>query len=121
MVNDHDIPNLKKVIKLPKTNQEWSTANDYFKFTLQSNQPITSQDLNTNIKLLHNIIYEYCSQNFGFTDSSPDNSLVNKYKDYTVKDLKKALKHLKSTNSEPKEVKDNMCRIYCVLSFAKQY
>jgi hypothetical protein len=42
--------------------------------------------------------------NFGHTDSTPDNSLVNKYKDYTVKDLKKALKTLKFTNSEPDEI-----------------
>ena len=31
--------------------------------------------------------------------------MVNKYKDYKVKDLKKALKKLKSENSEPDEIK----------------
>ena len=31
--------------------------------------------------------------------------MVDKYKDYTVKDLKKALKSLKSTNDEPEEIK----------------
>jgi hypothetical protein len=103
--NNQNIPDLNKGIKLPKSTLQWSTANDYFKFALQSNQPITSQDLDSNIKLLNNIVYEYFAKNFGHTDSTPDNSLVNKYKDYTVKDLKKALKTLKSTNSEPDEIK----------------
>ena len=103
--NNQNIPDLNKGIKLPKSTLQWSTANDYFKLALQSNQPITSQDLDSNIKLLNNIVYEYFAKNFGHTDSTPDNSLVNKYKDYTVKDLKKALKTLKSTNSEPDEIK----------------
>ena len=103
--NNQSIPDLKRGIKLPKSNLQWSTANDYFKFALQTNQPITSQDLDSNIMVLNNIIYEYFAQNFGYTDSTPDNSLVEKYKDYTVKDLKKALKNLKSTNDKPDEIK----------------
>ena len=104
-VNNHDIPTLKKGIKLPKSDLQWSTANDYFKFALQIDQPITSQNLDTNIRLLNNTIYEYFSHNFGYADSTPDNSLVTKYKEHTVKALKKALKTLKSTNSEPDEIK----------------
>ena len=76
-----------------------------FKFALQSSDPITSQDLNSNIKLLNNIIYDYFAQNFGYSESMPDNSLLNKDKDYEIKDLKKALKTLKSTNSELDEIK----------------
>ena len=38
-VNNHDIPTLKKGIKLPKSDLQWSTANDYFKFALQIDQP----------------------------------------------------------------------------------
>ena len=82
-----------------------STANEHFKFALQSNDPITSQDLNSNIKLLNNIIYDYFAQNFGYSESVPDNSLLNKYKDYEIKDLKKALKTLKSTSGELDEIK----------------
>ncbi len=37
--------------------------------------------------------------------SPPDNYLINRYKDNTVKDLKKALKILKSTNGDPDEIK----------------
>ena len=57
-VNDNDVPNLRKGIKLPKSNSEWSTANEYFKFALQSNQPMRSQDLDSNIRLLNNVIYK---------------------------------------------------------------
>ena len=99
MVNDEDIPHIKKGIKLPKSNFQWSTANDYFKSKPQS------QDLNTNIKFLNNIIYDYFADNFGYACSSPENSLVNKYKDCTIKDLKKALKTFKSTNTHPDEIK----------------
>ncbi|CAB3986127.1 Hypothetical predicted protein [Paramuricea clavata] len=104
-VEKEDIANLRKGIKLPKSNSEWSTANEHLKFALQSNDPITSQDLNSNIKLLNNNIYDYFAQNFGYSESVPDNSLLNKYKDYEIKDLKKALKTLKSTNGELDEIK----------------
>ena len=93
-VNDNDVPILRKGIKLPKSNSKWSTANEYFKIALQSNQPMRSQNLDSNIRLLNNVIYEYFAKNFGYTDSIPDNSMVNKYKDYKVKDLKKALQLL---------------------------
>ncbi len=105
VINEEYIPDLKRGIKLPKSNSEWSTANEYFKFALQANEPITSHDLDSNIKLLNNIIYDYFAQNFGYTQSLPDTLLVEKYKSYSVKDLKKALKSLKSTNSESKEIK----------------
>ena len=57
-----------------------------------------------NNKVLNNIICKYFAQNFGYTDSSPDNSLADKYKhkDFTVKDVNKALKCLKSKNDQPK-------------------
>ena len=40
-VNYESIPELKKGINLPKNDSEWSTANDYFKWALQPNDPIT--------------------------------------------------------------------------------
>ena len=44
---EEEYPELKKGINLPKTNSEWLTANEHFKFSLMSNPPITSDDLNT--------------------------------------------------------------------------
>ena len=52
VINEEYIPDLKRGIKLPKSNSEWSTANEYFKFALQANEPITSHDLDSNIKSL---------------------------------------------------------------------
>ena len=49
---EENIPELKKGIKLPKTDNQWLTANEYFKSSLQLNSPITTRDLNSNISFL---------------------------------------------------------------------
>ena len=54
---------------------------------------------------MNNTIYNYFADNFGYTETIPDENVVNKYKDLTVKDLKKALRNLKSTNSDPTEIR----------------
>ena len=95
---EENIPELKKGIKLPKTDNQWLTANEYFKSSLQLNSPITTHDLN-------NLIYEYFSQNFGYSESVPDKTLVDKYKNHTVKELKKTLHDLKSNNGGLTEIK----------------
>ena len=95
--NEHDkYPELRKSINLPKSNSEWLTANEYFKFLILSNAPIKSQDLNASIKLLNTTIYNYFAENFGYVERLPDDSLYNKYNNYSIKDLKKALKELKN-------------------------
>ena len=88
-----EISVLKKGIRLPKRESEWATANEYFKFSLQ---PITSQDLNASIQQLNETIYEYFAENFGFSSNTPDRLVENKYKDCSIKELKKSLKSLKS-------------------------
>ena len=98
-------PVLKKGIKLPKRDSEWSTANEHFKSALLLNGPIKSQDLNTSTQVLNDAIYNYFADNFGHTETIPDKNLINKYKDHTVKNLKKALRNLKSTNSDITEIK----------------
>ena len=90
-VNCESFPELKKGIKLPKNDSEWSTANDYFKFALQTDHPIAPQDINSKIKLLN--------------DAVPDQNLISKYKEHTVKELKKALQHLKSNKGNLGEIK----------------
>ena len=49
VINEECIPDLKRGIKPPKSNSEWSTAKEYFKFALQANEPITSHNLDSNI------------------------------------------------------------------------
>ena len=56
-----EFPFLKKGINLPQSDKEWSTANEYFKFALNLNPPISSQDINSYIVLLNDVIYNYIS------------------------------------------------------------
>lgn len=102
--NEESSPILKNGINLPKSDSEWSTANSFFKSVLQLNGPIRSHDLNPNIKLLNDVIYNYFADNFGHVKTVPDENLVNKHKDHSVKDLKKALKNLKSANGDSEEI-----------------
>ena len=103
--NDQSFPVLKKGINLPKSDAEWSTANSYFKFTLQLNAPIRVEDLSSSITQLNNMVYNYFAENYGIVEKIPDKALVDKYKDHTVKDLKKSLKQLKLSNTESREIR----------------
>ena len=99
-----DTCTLKKGIKLPKSPLEWSTANDYFKSTL-SNYPIKLLDFNSNISFMSTTIYNYIAQYHGFDDKYNDADLKTKYRDFSIKELKKALKRLKITNNNVQEIK----------------
>ena len=102
---NQSFPVLEKGINLPKSDADWLTANNYFKFTLQLSAPIRGQDLSSSITHLNNVVYNYFADNFGHVEKIPDKELVNKYKDQTVKDLKKSLKQLKLSNADPCEIK----------------
>ena len=70
--NDEErLPEVKKGVKLPKNDKEWLTVNEYFKCTLQLNDPITSQDANSKIKLLTNTIYNYFADNYRYNETLP--------------------------------------------------
>jgi len=99
-----DTCTLKKGIKLPKSPLEWSTANDYFKSTL-SNYPIKLLDLNSNIGFMSTTIYNYYAQYHGFDDKYNDADLKTKYRDFSIKELKTALKQLKIANNNVQEIK----------------
>ena len=91
-----NVPSLKPGVKLPKNDSEWSTANDYFKQSLDLNEPITGQDSNSKIELLNRVIYDYFATNYGFVSSHKDNEFLQKYKGFTTKQLKKTLKNFKT-------------------------
>ena len=57
--------------------------------------------MDTSIQVLNNTIYDYFARNYGRIEAISDKNLENKYKDHTVKDLKKAL----STNPDITEIK----------------
>ena len=104
LISEEIIPDLKKDINLPKKDSEWKTANEYFKFVIPLNGPIMSQDFNSSIRHLNDTIYNYFFENFGNVESLPDIKLVGKYKDHSIKDLKKTLCDLKHTNSDVAEI-----------------
>ena len=54
---------------------------------------------------LNDTIYNHFAQNFDNVESLPDNSLVDKYKNHSIKELKKAFKLLKLTDSDFVEIK----------------
>ena len=100
-----NFPDLMKGIKLPKSPLQWSIAKDFFKLTF-SNHPITPQDLNNNINTMATVIYNYFSENFGFVDDNNSSAqFESKYKTFSTKDLKKALKKLKLENGNVTEIK----------------
>ena len=64
------------------------------------NDPITSLDFNSKIKLLNDSIYNYFAESFGHTEVVPDKNMVVYYNGYSIKQLKKAFKNLKSANGD---------------------
>ena len=111
-VSSTSFPELKKGINLPKNDSEWLKANDYFKCALQLDDPIRLQDANSKVKSLNGIIYNYFADNFGHTETVPDKDIVAKYKEYTIKELKKALQNLKSIKGDLNEIK-YVSRVSC--------
>ena len=89
---DHCFPDIKKGINLPKSEEQWLTANEYFKSVLSLNPPITVQNLSSRVKLLNDTVYDYFSANFGQAAQAPDESLIRKYGGKSKNDLKKSLK-----------------------------
>ena len=75
-----------------KLKWQLSATIHYFKSTL-SNYPFKSLD--SNISFKPTVIYNYCVQYHGLADRYNDANLNTKYKDFSIKDLKKALKNSK--------------------------
>ena len=91
-------------VKLPKSSQQWSVANDFFK-AKSSNRPISSMGLNETIKELNCIIYNYFGETCRTVDNAHNRQLSVKYKDKNSKDLKRILKALKRSGGDIEEIK----------------
>ena len=110
---DYGFPDIKTGINLPKSDDQWITANEYFKSVLFLNPPITAQNLSSSIKLLNNTIYDYFSANFGQVAQATDERLIKKYGGKCKHDLKKSLKVLKhSANADIAEIKYVSCLLH---------
>ena len=103
---DYGFPDIKTGINLPRSDDQWITANKYFKSVLFLNPPITAQNLSSSIKLLNDTISDYFSANLGQVAQATDERLMKKYGDKSKHDLKKSLKVLKhSANADIAEIK----------------
>ena len=98
------LPNFKEGVKLPKSDAHWKLANDYFQANLPVNE-INSESSNACIENMNNVIYDYFKLNFGSVDSANNKTLIDKYKDFSSKALKKELKKLKDSSADISEIK----------------
>ena len=88
--------NINPGILLPKRDEEWDLANNYFK-SIFADWDFNSYsfDLNTFIQFMNDSIHNYFKAAYGTGDNYADKELVIKYKEYSTNSLKKALKRLK--------------------------
>ena len=80
-------------LKLPKTVDEWAEANLYFQTMIYSLAPIT--DISARAKSLQSLIYNYFAETYGTVKKSDPSPYDDKYKHFSVKQLKKSLAAMK--------------------------
>ena len=91
---------MKPGIKLSKTETGWKEADTYFRGVLHA-RDINISNLNTSVKNMINIIYEYFAKNFGALDKKRlEHELNEKCKDYGKQQLKRELRELKKKQNK---------------------
>ena len=94
------IPNnlLKPGIKLPKNDKGWEQASDFFKTDVPSD--LENSDVNTEIINFQSIIYDFFANSYGAVDTI-HSEFDKKYIKSSKNELKKTLKHCKSSKPSP--------------------
>ena len=105
-------------VNLPKSVDQWKSANDYFKTSLPIHS-IALSDLNAVIITMNTTIYDYFEHNFGTVKSAKTLELNTKYKDFSKQSLKSCLKQLKSTCADPADIKVVSNLLRCKLKKTK--
>ena len=95
---------VKQGVKLPRTPQQLLNANNFFKAAFPNNS-ITAASLNHVVCNMNNILYRYYKENYGCVNDSSTSAFVSKYKDASVRELKKRLKQLKLACVDISEIK----------------
>ena len=95
---------VKQGVKLPRTPQQWLTANNFFKAAF-SNTPITAASLNQVVCNMNNVVYRYYKENYGCVNDSSTSAFVSNYKDASVRELKTWLTQLKLECVDISEIK----------------
>ena len=101
---ESEMPNSKHGVKLPKSDEQWSTANVLFLNALPISG-INSSKLNESIQILNATIYTYFKENFGYSNEVYNKERIKKYKDMPKRSLKTNLKFLEQTQASPLEIK----------------
>ena len=96
-INIDDYSNVKNGVKLPKTNDQWATAESFFKAELPIHK-IGKDELDLITQKLSDTIYDYFDQEFGSVVNTSDTEFRDKYRDFSKHQLSKALKTLKSSH-----------------------
>ena len=97
----------KPGIRLPKSEQQWSMANEFFKASLPMKDlsESTMPTVGPAIEHFYDIIYNYFKETCGVLDRDLNKDLDEKYSKHSSKELKKLLKSLKANESPLQEVK----------------
>ena len=104
-VESLNIFEIKPGIKLPKSNEQWIEANNYFR-SIFSHITVQPESLDETINFMNNSIYDFFKFNYGACKSTNlTNENFQKYKDFTVKQLKKELAKLKHQGSALPDIK----------------
>ena len=98
-INIDDHSNVKNGVKLPKTSDQWATAESFFKAELPKHEK-GEDNLDLISQKLSDTIYHYFDREVGSVVNTSDTEFKDKYKDFSKHQLRKALKTLKSSNLE---------------------
>ena len=112
----------KPGVCLPKTDDQWTMANDFFK-SIFVNIDFDSEiiDVNAVVKLMNDSIYNYFNEKYRKVKTHVSKELVLKYSEYSVGSLKKALKRLKITAAPLMEVRYVARLLRSKLGFKSDY
>ena len=76
------IPDVKQGVKLPTSESQWKSANDFFRAALPLSS-INGDSLGNNIKRFDETIYTFFKENYGTVDkTNVDDDLKRKYKSH---------------------------------------
>ena len=95
---------LKAGMKLPRSQDEWTSANEFFKAVF-GNIQLNQTSIDSTIEFMNNTIYDYFTTRYGTVNSNNHNNpFCGKYNDLTTKLLKLTLKQLKMNNASFQEI-----------------
>ena len=96
---------IKPGVRLPRSQDEWTAANDFFK-TVFGNFHLNQTSIDSTIEFMNSTIHDYFANLYGTVNSTNHaNTFCNKYKHLTTKSLQHTLKQLKMNDSPFEEIK----------------